>query len=68
MRFMDLHIFTAAKVFSHCHYYEEMDDKYAQTRRWLTCLCEKYGVGDSPIMDIARCLCEMDEFICTMYK
>lgn len=68
MRFTDLPIFNATKFFSPRHYYEEMDDRDAQTRRWLTCLCEKFGVGNSPIVDVARCLGEMDEFTCTIYK
>jgi hypothetical protein len=54
--------------FSPRHYYEEMDDRDSQTKIWLKCLCEKFNVGDSPIVDTAKCLGEMDEFICTIYK
>ena len=67
-RFTDLPIFNAAKLFSPRNYYEDMDDRDSQTRRWLTCLCEKFSVGNSPIVDSARCLGEMDEFVCTMYR
>ena len=61
-------IFNAAKFFSPRHYYEEVNDRDSQTKRWLQCLCEKFIIGESPIVDIAKCLGEMDEFICTIYR
>ena len=67
-RFIDLPIFNAAKFFSPCNYYEDMDDRESQTRRWIACLCEKFNFGDSYIADSVRCLSEMDEFICIIYK
>ena len=38
-----------------------MDDKFSQMKRWLKCLCEKFSVEDSPIVDIAKCLDEINE-------
>ena len=67
-RFTDLPIFNAAKFFSPRHYYEEVNDRDSQTKRWLQCLCEKFSIGESPIVDTTKCLDEMDEFICTIYK
>jgi len=67
-RFTDLPIFNAAKFFSPRNYYEDMDDRDSQTRRWLTCLCEKFSVGGLLFVDNIKCMGEMDEFICTMYK
>ena len=67
-RFTDLPIFNAAKFFSPCNYYEDMDDRDSQTRRWLERLCKKFSVGDSPIVDNVKCFGEMDEFTCTIYR
>jgi hypothetical protein len=67
-RFIDLHVFNVAKFFTPQHYYEEVNDRDSQTKIWLKCLCEKFNVGESPIVDTARCLGEMDEFICTICK
>ena len=67
-RFTDLPIFNATKFFSPCNYYEDMDDRDSQTKIWLACLCQKFSVGDSPMVDSARCFGEMNEFICTMYR
>lgn len=39
-----------------------------QTKKWLECLCEKFNVGDSPIVDTAKCMSKIDEFICIIYK
>ena len=51
------------------HYYEEMDCKDAKTRTWLTCVnVKKFGFRDSPIVDIARCLCWVAKFIFLSYK
>ena len=43
-RFTDLPIFNAAKLSTPCNYYEDMDDRDSQTRRWLTYLFEKFRV------------------------
>ena len=67
-RFTDLPIFNVANFFSPRNYYEDMDDRDSQTQRWLTCLCEKFSVGDSPIVDSVKCFGEIDEFTCTVYK
>ncbi|KAH9295072.1 hypothetical protein KI387_038660 [Taxus chinensis] len=67
-RFTDLPIFNAAKFFSPRNYYEETEDRDHQTKRWLTSLCDKFSVGNSPIVDSVKCLGEMDEFICTIYR
>ena len=45
-----------------------MDDIDSQMKRWLKFLCENFIVGDSPTVDTAKCLGEMDEFICIIYK
>ena len=63
-RFTYLLVFNATKFFSSQYYYEEVNDRYCQTKRWLKCSCKKVGVGESPIVDTTRRLGEMDQFIC----
>jgi hypothetical protein len=68
IRFIDLTIFDVSMFFIHFRYYEDMDGRDSQTRIWLICLCEKFSLGDSPIVDTNICLGQMDTFNCTIYK
>ena len=65
-RFRDLLIINAVKFFSPRHYYEEVNDRDSQTKRSLQCSYEKISIGESPIVDTAKCLGEMAKLICTI--